>query len=434
MAIMTVKQLEALTPNDDGKRLSLGDSMYGTVRAGRDGTVSVYVVWRYKVQGRVREARLGSWRAGGSASLKALREQRHRLAVSRQAGEDPLEIKAVERLKVQADQIEAIQTQRDRLSELAMQQARVTVRGLFDLWQTRELKTRADGGAEIKRGFERDVFPIIGEVAAADVTKANIQLIVDTMMERDVVRMTKRVLSDLRQMFSFALDRDIVEIDPTARIKKSRIGPDIERDRVLSEPELIALFQKLPQAGMAEPSICALLIQLSTITRIGEILTARWEHVDLKNGVWTIPETKNGKPHRVMLSDFAKEQFLRLYRLTGSTPWCFPASRTQGPVCVKTVTKQVADRQRTQPRMAGRSNRTDALILPGGPWRPHDLRRTGATLMAEGGVAPEIVERCLNHSEQSKLRRIYQQARYEGPQQAAWCLLGSQLAALQAQA
>ena len=255
MAIMTVKQLEALTAEDDGKRLSLGDSMYGTVRAGRDGTVSVYVVWRYKVQGRVREARLGSWRAGGSASLKSLREQRYRLAVSRQAGEDPLEQKAVERLKVQADQIEAIQTQRDRLSELAMQQARVTVRGLFDLWQTRELKTRADGGAEIKRGFERDVFPIIGEVAAADVTKANIQLIVDTMMERDVVRMTKRVLSDLRQMFSFALDRDIVEIDPTARIKKSRIGPDIERDRVLSEPELIALFQKLPQAGMAEPSI-----------------------------------------------------------------------------------------------------------------------------------------------------------------------------------
>ena len=31
------------------------------------------------------------------------------------------------------------------------------------------------------------------------------------------------------------------------------------------------------------------------------------------------------------------------------------------------------------------------------PWRLHDLRRTAATGMAELGVAPHIVELCLNH-------------------------------------
>ena len=433
MAVITVKQLEALTAADHGRRLSLGDSMYGTVRAGKDGSLSVYVVWRYKLDGKVREARLGSWRAGGPISLKALRDERNRLSVTRQSGEDPLEQKAAAKLKAQADQIEAIQTQKDRLSELARQQARVTVRGLFDHWHALELKSRADGGAEVKRAFERDVFPLIGDIAAADVTKANIQLIIDTMMQRDVVRMTKRVLSDLRQMFSFALDRDIVEANPTARIKKDRIGPDNEGDRVLAKAELISLFQKLPQAGMTEASICALLIQLSTITRIGEVLTAQWKDVDLTNGVWTIPETKNGRPHTVILSDFAKDVFWRLYRFTGSTPWCFPATRKEGHVCVKSVTKQVADRQRTEPRMTGRSKRTDALLLPGGSWRPHDLRRTGATIMAESGVAPEVVERCLNHTEASKLRRIYQQAKYEKPQRAAWVLLGRKLTALHAQ-
>ena len=430
VAVITVKQLEALTAEDAGKRLSLGDSMYGTVRASRDGTISVYVVWRYKVDGRIRQARLGTWRARGATSLKSLRDERDRLATDRRSGEDPLEHKAAAKLKTQADQIEAIQTQRDRLDELAMKQARVTVRGLFDQWQKRELKNRADGGAEIKRGFERDVFPIIGDLAAADVTKIDIQLIVDTMMERNVVRMTKRVLSDLRQMFGFALDRDIVEIDPTARIKKARIGPDVERDRVLGEDELATLFRKLPEAGLAETSVCALFLQLATITRISEVLTARWEFVDLTRGVWTIPATKNGRSHSVILSDFAKAQLSRLHRLTGSTPWCFPASRQDGSVCVKTVTKQVADRQRTEPRMKGRSKRTTALLLAGGQWRPHDLRRTGATIMAELGVAPEVVERCLNHIEPSKLRRTYQQAKYEAPQRAAWLLLGDRLAAL----
>ena len=115
--------------------------------------------------------------------------------------------------------------------------------------------------------------------------------------------MTKRVLSDLRQMFGFALDRDYVVADPTARIKKARIGPDGERDRVLSEAELIDL-----------------LIQMATITRIGETVGVCWEHVD----------------------------FERLHAITGETPWCFPGSRydpaiekTNLPLDTKTVTKQI---------------------------------------------------------------------------------------------
>ncbi|MEZ5643629.1 MAG: tyrosine-type recombinase/integrase [Burkholderiaceae bacterium] len=95
-----------------------------------------------------------------------------------------------------------------------------------------------------------------------------------------------------------------MDADPTARVKKARIGADVERDRVLSEAELILLFQKLPLAGLASTSQLALLIQLATAARIGEVLAARWEHVDsLKRRRLTLPETKNGKRHEVWLSD-----------------------------------------------------------------------------------------------------------------------------------
>ncbi len=80
--------------------------------------------------------------------------------------------------------------------------------------------------------------------------------------------------------------------------------------------------------------------------------------------------------------------------------------------------------------MSGRSKQTDSLMLPGGQWRPHDLRRTGATLMAELGVLPEVIERCLNHTEQSKIKRIYQRAQYEAPMREAWQRLGDRLALL----
>jgi integrase len=80
--------------------------------------------------------------------------------------------------------------------------------------------------------------------------------------------------------------------------------------------------------------------------------------------------------------------------------------------------------------MSGRSKQTDSLALAGGQWRPHDLRRTGATLMAELGVLPDVIERCLNHTEQTKVKRIYQRPQYEAPMREAWQRLGDRLALL----
>lgn len=432
MALITVKELQALTSQDNGRRVSMGESLYGTARVGTDGAMSIHVVWRYKVGGKVRQTPIGTWKNGsGGKSLKELRDKKDELALNLKKGIDPIEAKEADRLKKQADQIEAKQTQITRLQELAAKDARMTVRGLFELWQSTDLKKRQDRGSEALRAFEADVFPLIGNVAAADVTKAHIQRIIDTMLTRGVKRMTERVFSDLRQLFGFAMDRDHIEADPTARIKKHKIGGSVERDRVLSETELIELFKRLPLSGLVETSQCALTIQLATITRIGEVLGARWEHVDFERHTWTLPETKNGKRHTVQLNDMAMRQFETLRQHTGLTEWVFPASRLNGPVCPKTVTKQVADRQRGDGEpMSGRSKQTDSLALAGGQWRPHDLRRTGATLMAELGVLPEVIERCLNHTEQTKVKRIYQRAQYEIPMREAWKKLGDRLALL----
>jgi len=81
--------------------------------------------------------------------------------------------------------------------------------------------------------------------------------------------------------------------------------------------------------------------------------------------------------------------------------------------------------------MTGRSKDVDALVLPGGKWTPHDLRRTAATTMAEFGALPDVVEKCLNHTEVGKVKRIYQRAQYEGPMREAWKALGGRLGLLQ---
>ena len=82
--------------------------------------------------------------------------------------------------------------------------------------------------------------------------------------------------------------------------------------------------------------------------------------------------------------------------------------------------------------MSGRAkgDRTTALVLPGGKWGPHDLRRTGASTMGELGVMPDVIERCLNHKQQDKVKRIYQRHNYEAEMRQAWQLLGDRLALL----
>ena len=470
MAI-TVKQLEALTAADKGRTLTDGGSLKGQVYVARDGTVTVQFRFAYKFNKASKTVSVGTWPKLGLADIRKRRDQirmqvrdaraSHGLdpvALRRQQADDVVAARELERLRLQAEQEievarieadkqEALLHQRQRRQDLAAMQARMTVRELFAQWQRLELARRADRGIEAERSFKADVFPLLGDMAAADVKKAHVQEVIDTIKARatgnqTMTRTAKKTLADLRQMFGFAMDRDYIEADPTARIKKAKIGKDIERDRVLSEPELIDLFQKLPLAAMADTSMLALRLQLATVARIGEILGARWENVDFERRLWTLPETKNGKRHEISLSDFALHQLRQLKEVTGLTPWLFPATRSRKDrpdfadhVCEKTVTKQVGDRQRPGDKaLTGRSKHVDALVLVGGKWTPHDLRRTGATMMAELGALPDVVERCLNHAEEKKVKRIYQRAQYEGPMREAWRLLGERLTLLEQRA
>ncbi|MCL2591579.1 MAG: hypothetical protein FWD67_12105 [Betaproteobacteria bacterium] len=49
-------------------------------------------------------------------------------------------------------------------------------------------------------------------------------------------------------------------------------------------------------------------------------------------------------------------------------------------------------------------------------------------MMARLGVLPEVIERCLNHVETNRMKRIYQRHTYEQEMKIAWSLLGKHLA------
>ena len=429
MTKLTVKELERLTPADVGKRLTDEHSLYGVTKSKEEG-ISVLFRWRYRFDGKLRDYTCGTWPA---KSLKQIRDARDDARQLLAQGKDPNEAKRIEQLTGKAEQAEAAAEAEARIAETETLNARITVLGLFERWASVDLIRRKDGGKEIRRMFEKDVLPTIGALAVEDVRKGHITGVTDALLARGVARMAKLIFSLIRQMFRFAVDRDIIEADPTASIRKAKIGgKDVERDRVLSEDEIRQLARQVPDAGLMHTTEAAIWIALSTCCRIGELLNARWEHIDLDRRTWRIPAdtAKNGREHMIFLSDFAAVQIARVKEINGATPWLYPDRTGTAAVCDKTVTKQIGDRQRPglQP-MKGRAKteRAEALTLPGGKWTPHDLRRTGATLMVSLGSLPEVAERCLNHVEENRVKRTYQRHSYEPEMRQAWRLLGERL-------
>ncbi|NTZ94118.1 integrase [Pseudomonas koreensis] len=103
---------------------------------------------------------------------------------------------------------------------------------------------------------------------------------------------------------------------------------------------------------------------------------------------------------------------------------------------VKVVSKQVGDCQaRFKNRKAlYRRRHEDTLVLgdgQNGDWTPHDLRRTGATMMQALGVSLDVIDRCQNHVlAGSRVRRHYLHHDYAEEKKRAWDLLGDRLSAV----
>ena len=375
----------------------------------------------------------------------------------------------------------------DEEAERLERERRITVRGLFDGWRAVDLQPhesangkrlgRKDGGEYTAGQFGRYVFPALGDRAIADVRKADLMAILDGAKAAGKRRTANVLLADLKQMMNWAANRDLIERNPLATVTRRDVGgEETERERALAADEIRILAAALAGGALTARGAAAVRLILGTGCRISEAMGATWEHVNFQARTWYLPDTKNQRDHTIHLSAFALAQFEELHALeeqrlhlaieaertarrraaraagmtlaqataetatidTAGIPelqpsaWVFPNARVTGPVCVKSFGKQLADRQRvsSEDRLSRRSKQTGALALPGGRWTAHDLRRTAATLMAELGISGDVIDECLNHVIESRVRRTYIRDRRLAEQARAFDALGARLEAL----
>jgi integrase len=238
------------------------------------------------------------------------------------------------------------------------------------------------------------------------------------------------MLSNMRQMFRHGLGRGIVETDPTLGISRNQAGgKETPVDRNLSFDELKELRKKLAASDLHARYQAAIWFLLATGARIGELLKAKWEDINTKGKTWTIPaeNSKNGREHLIHLSAFAAKQ-LGVLKQFSDAPYLLSGRDPKEALSDKAVSRAIRDRIRTGPTKR-RIPKTGTLLLSGGEWSPHDLRRTMASRMGDIEIEPHVIERCLNHVQQG-IVGVYQRQEYLDQRKAAFEKWGKKLSTI----
>lgn len=356
------------------------------VRITTQGEISFFFIYHHA--GRKRRMTLGSYPALSLADARKL----HRDALSTlENGKDPASLQ-----------------QQAKIAEKKSE----TVEDLLNEYLEKWAKPRKRSWKEDERILTKEIKPIWGKRKAKDITRRDVILMLDKILERNAPIIANRTLAVTRRMFNFAVERDIIDTSPCYLVKAP--SKENRRDRSLSENEIKIFWKKLDIAGMTEQVQLALKLQLATAQRKGEIVSAEWNEIDLNSGWWIIPATKakNGLPHNVPLSNIAISILQRLKEISNNSKWIFPSFNPN-----QHITSTAIDH-------ALRRNKTHFEDVD--TFTPHDLRRTTASHMTALGISRLVVSKILNHAENS-VTAIYDRHSYDKEKKHAMDVWDSKL-------
>jgi integrase len=202
----------------------------------------------------------------------------------------------------------------------------------------------------------------------------------------------------LSSIFNMAKQERLVTENPCDFIRKSvrkKVPARVKRNRYLTLEEERLLFEEL--TGRREHIAPAARLALLTGMRRGEILSLRWEHVNLTGRVQTfvvkgetwevrpgwllIERSKNGRPRAIPMSGRVRDMMAGLYDDESRGEFVFQNERTGLSINdIKTG-------------FTGACREADILNLTF-----HDLRHTWSTRAAECGVPESVRRDILGHS------------------------------------
>jgi integrase len=293
----------------------------------------------------------------------------------------------------------------------------ITVGRLIDRYITEYAKPKKRSWKEDETRLNTHVRPAWGERKAKNITRADVDALVSPVALGDPERGVRprkaeanHRLAVVRKMFSFAVDKGVIDHHPCLRM--SAPGGKIEaRDRALTTAKELRLFWRMTDTagpwakakrdtwpshvpwesrGRMNSTIAdALRLVLATGCRANEATGLTWAELDLDAGLWLLPaaRSKNKRPHLMPLLP-PVVAMLRHRRENVAGDYVFPGKKAA----------RINDKNMSE-ALGYACARLARIGMQ--PFVTHDLRRTVETGMAAAKVPKEYRDRVLNHLDSS---------------------------------
>jgi integrase len=400
--VLTDRLVKALRPGD--KRYDVLDALVPGLLACVNPSGSVVMMLRTRLGARS-PIRRAIGRHGRVTVEQARRTARQWLELLHQGG-DPKEA-----------QRRAREDER-RARDAAAAQASNTFGLVFDSFCARKLKSQRRGYV-VERTIRSELLPLWQDRPPAEISHRDVREAIERVIERGAATYAHNVLDAARALFSFAVERDLIEHNPCDRLKRRHvIGRKKHRERTLSDDELRSLWRAAGRLHFPFGPLYKLL--MLTGARLNEVAGAHWCEIDLERKVWTVPAErfKTGQQHQVPLTADALAVLATLPRFRRGDA-IFTTTFGERPVAGFSKAKRRVDRYmlRTLRALARlRGDDSDGVALT--TWTNHDIRRSVRTRLSALRVQDHIAEQVIGHGRKG-IARVYDQHRFEDEKREA---------------
>lgn len=256
--------------------------------------------------------------------------------------------------------------------------------------------------------YEKHVKPHLGPVAIDSVTRAALTRPLNALADDGKGVTANRARGLLHSLFAFAVKEDRITANPVSNIDAPL--KETPRERIATGVETAALwkalkdptaFRKPTPDGKGEPLRVgrpvriALQLSMLTLQRRAEVSGMRVADLDLEAGVWSIPPelTKAGRAQVLPLAPLSIDLIREALALR-------PRPDSEGRVSPFVFPGRDAPLERPiAPAALSHAFRDLREAIGAKDLTPHDLRRGGASMLADAGVSPHEISLLLNHQD-----------------------------------
>lgn len=253
-----------------------------------------------------------------------------------------------------------------------------TVETLFILYMELHARPFTKSWRNTAEYWYRHIEERWGKERAASLSRLDVQRWVIELAEHSGKPTATRTFTVLAAVLNWAERNDYISKNPCRGVRTFK--PEY-RERFLQPHELGLLFGALERLNTDMKDV--FLLCLSTGARKSNVLSMRWQDVNIEQALWRLPGaiTKNSQPHSIPLSPKAIAILAERRRYIDS-PFVFPGRGKSGHL--------------RWPKNAWRKVTREAGL---DDVRIHDLRRTVGSYMAISGASPYIIGAALGHKD-----------------------------------